>query len=322
MNAVLLPRLDAAIPRALKPVCVVQREAALVEYLGAAGLLSGLDLPPQWSNPVQAVEGALTRWINGATGPLQLIQPGFALEVDSTNQQVLATCYVGDCPVFEIGAALLELEQASPGVGAAALAALTNQFCYPLYGPPDALHSARIWCWQGEDDEQCVLQQASNAQERTDLLADMVRRADFARRYPAWAAELPVTSLGAAQWRALQRMDGRTGRCAALVPQVLALTRQLARWDGAHPQWRDNLVEEDGMFFGYGGLLLWPEDDVTVRLYDMEQHYAMEGDCYDWTTRHAFALDQPALLGQWLARLRLQIELLRALDALLVALLE
>ncbi|MQA40568.1 PRTRC system protein F [Rugamonas aquatica] len=330
MNSLSLPRIGADIPPQLVPLHEHRREAELALYFAKSGVLRGKSLPDRWDSPLQAIESTLQRWLGEQLGALQCLAPAFSLELggryDGEGEDLIATCYATSAPVWHIGPGAARLEQLAPGLGATAIALLYGQWTYPLFTPVHAFEEASYLCWQGGDDEQDALKECTNDEQRADLLESIVTRAQFDAAYPAWVSHPDDAQLS---MRALVRLAKEGGPAAPHAAQLrrlksaqLRLTaRQRQAYASAEAPLNDDEDGDYGSFAGYGGKLIWHEDDPTLRLFDMQDHLTLQGDCHDWISRSRCSLDHPAQLGQWYRQLQLHLQVMRQLDALLAGLL-
>jgi len=331
MNALSLPRIGHDIPPQLVPLHEHRRETELALYFAKAGVLRGKSLPEHWESPLQALESTVQRWLGESLGALQCLAPAFCMELDCSGDgdgdDLIATWYATTSPIWHIGPGVERLEKLATGLGATAIALLHQQWTYPLFTPVHAFETASYHYWQGGDDEQDALDECTDEQQRADLLAAIVTRAEFDAAYPEWVRRADEAQLSA---RALARLVKACGPAAPYAAQLRALQcalSQLAQQRHAQTQSGDDAPQDDdedgdyGEFAGYGGKLVWHADDPTLRVFDLQDHYTLQGDCHDWINRSRCSLKNPAQLGRWYRLLQHHLQVMRQLDALLAGLL-
>ena len=94
---------------------------------------------------------------------------------------------------------------------------------------------------------------------------------------------------------------------------VAALLTKLARLkikDDCRP-------EIDGEFIGFGAVLSWRADDLTVRVYDDLINNAHQGEFCDVMGDVFFDLNEPRAFAAWQRKMRSRFEAIRLIDALI-----
>lgn len=331
-----LPRIAADVPARLTPSTSLRANAALAAYLTRAGVLRRTCLPDQWDDALRVCAMALENWVRRSLGPLHHLHPSFGIELmpwgGNGEQCPVLTWWQNGTDTLQVGPALERLERSAPGLGATALDALVRQNTYPMFTPVDALEEAEHLFWQGEADESWVLANCCDSdEERAEMAAGMIKRADFDKDFPAWVLDRNATRLNRA---ALERLHAAGGACSAVAGQLLRIERLAPRLSAgrtsvfsapADPRPADGNADDEywddpGVFFGYAARLEWRNDDLTARVFDEVDHYAMQGDAHDWMGRVRFALEQPCQLRGWMRAMQPHLAMIGLLDGLLTML--
>lgn len=333
-----LPRIAADVPARLIPSTNRRANAQLAIFLYRAGVLRHASLPERWDDPLEVCRAALRGWLRRWMGPLHCLRPSFGLELmpwgPDGQSCAVVTWWQDNADVWQVGTALERLERFAPGLGATALDAFVRQCSYPMFTPMDALDEAGHLFWQGEDDERPVLAECcDNDEERNEMAASMVKRADFDEAFSAWVLDAKATRLDLIALERLCAVGGENGAVARQLLRIGRLAREIdagrraiysppgSRSPHCAPDDPYEEYEDDpGMFLGYGARLQWQEDDVTERVYDEVDHFAMQGDAHDWMGRVPFPLDQPCRLRGWMRAMRPHLAMIGLLDGLLALL--
>jgi len=99
----------------------------------------------------------------------------------------------------------------------------------------------------------------------------------------------------------------------AFTRNVAALLTKLARLkmkDDCRP-------EIDGEFIGFGAVLSWRADDLTVRVYDDLINMAHQWEFCDVMGDVFFDLNEPRAFAAWQRKMRSRFEAIRLIDALI-----
>ena len=80
-----LPGLGAEVPLTVASNSQARANAALCRFLIEAGAVREGDLPESESDPLQACERAIDAWVKRQVGPLQCLEPRFAVSVLDDN---------------------------------------------------------------------------------------------------------------------------------------------------------------------------------------------------------------------------------------------
>jgi PRTRC genetic system protein F len=168
-----LPGLGAGVPLTVASNSQARANAALCRFLIEAGAVREGDLPESESDPLKACERAIDAWVKRQVGPLQCLEPRFAVGVldehghrpamRGERQTAYAQLDVYWCEYREaewaVGEGLEALNAAMPHLGATVLQVLRDQsrHVYPLFTPDIACDVASYVYWQGEMDEEAAL---------------------------------------------------------------------------------------------------------------------------------------------------------------------
>ncbi|RZI42156.1 PRTRC system protein F [Herbaspirillum sp. HC18] len=326
-HALSLPRLANAIPLSVVPSQIAAANAAVARFLIQAGAVRGGDIPQTWDDALQVCERALDAWVKRELGPLHCFRPYFSLTaVDDAGGYPSASrkkpvryhkvdiCW-GECreQQWVVGDALEALERQQAGFGATVLNVLRDRsrFVYPLFTPDLACDVASYVYWCGEDNEEVALDMecGDNEDEREAMREEMVTRKKLDEAFPAWAIATPRKRRlpRAALVRLAQ--DASDPLTRDIATDVLALTA-LHIEDEFRP-------DVDGEYIGFGAVLSWREDDLTVRIYDDLLQMAHQSEFCDRIGELEIALDAPQTMRGWRSAMRVRFKTIRLLDHLI-----
>ncbi|MCL1961278.1 MAG: PRTRC system protein F [Desulfovibrionaceae bacterium] len=331
-----LPRLSDAIPRAVRPDGLSAVNARVARFLLDAQVFTEADIPDAWENALKACEQAMAARVQREIGPLRCLKPGFVMHLldehgvalggyrQSQSADEPQTCreieiYWGemDEQQWPIGQGLQRLEAAQPDLGKTILQVLRGQcaWTYPLFTPDVACATASLIHWNGGDDEEAALDdmcREDSEQEREAMRSAMVTRAMLDRAYPQWAQGW----MGQTARKLPERCNLRRAAKTITDPrlrQIVADAQALAR---LQPDERFR-PEIDGEYIGFGAVLSWQEDDVTVRIYDDFIQMVYQSEFSDRIGEVCIALDDPGALGAWFRDMRPHFEAMRLIDRLI-----
>lgn len=325
MNAVLaLPRILPTVPRRVLPLDRRRANAGLARFLVDAGVLSAADVPEAWSDALEVCQRALDAWIKRLIGPLHCLSPLFVLSAEddpvqaSRRRAAVRYAAAGLCWVeanvqqWTVGAGLEALERTQAGLGEAVLDVLQRQHrVYPLFTPEIAGQIVSYLHWWGEADEEAALDaQCVDEEDRADMREQMITRKMLDEAFPAWAQ----------QWRGhaprpgLQRLARHVAdpRQQAIVADALALSRLRIK-DDLRP-------EADGEFVGWGAVLSWREDDLSVRVFDDLLNMAHESEYFEEIGVIGLPLDAPQVMADWRKAMGARCRAIGLIDRLIHAL--
>jgi hypothetical protein len=348
MTSLVLPRINARVPLTLAPAPRIAANAALSAFLIESQAFAAADIPSIWHDSLEACEYALDAWIKRETGPLYCLSPVFDLSVprhDRFTSDTVCDCeavdicwFEGDICQWPVGAGLERLNRLTNGLGVIVLHVLIRQSLpvYPLFTPdvardtasfkgrhekgraaPDvARDTASMMYWNGEDDEEVVLDMAFDEGDtagREAMREEMVTSMLVKSASPAWALDRP-RSLDLPYCARHLRHSLRT-----LIDPV---ARQIAENALALSQLRfehdfSSELDTDGEFIAFGGVLSWEQDDVTVRIYDDLVYMAHQGEFCDHIGEIHLEFSDPAALGKWQRDMRVQFKAIGLIDRLI-----
>ena len=321
-----LPRLDAGVPLELTPRRLASANATVARFLLEAKAVRERDIPPTWNDELLVCQGALDAWVKREIGALHCLAPQFVLRPvlgsardpsGSSMQkieysQIQITWFQQDEEQWAVGRGLERLEQATPTLGATALDLLDAQsrYVYPVFTPRMTQDVASMMYWYGEDDENFALDEAcaDDEQARAAMREEMVTKALLTESFPAWALAGQAETLDAS---ALMRIAEQASD--AYARDVAALLTQLAR---LHIK-DDYRPEIEGEFIGFGAVLSWRKDDLTVRVYDDLVNAAHQSEFCDVMGDVFFDLHDPDAMREWQRRMRRRFEAIRLIDGLI-----
>lgn len=337
-----LPGLGAGVPLTVASNSQARANAALCRFLIEAGAVREGDLPESESDPLKACERAIDAWVKRQVGPLQCLEPRFAVGVldehghrpamRGERQTAYAQLDVYWCEYREaewaVGEGLEALNAAMPHLGATVLQVLRDQsrHVYPLFTPDIACDVASYVYWQGEMDEEAALDmmcEDCDEAERDAMREEMVTRGKLDASYPEWARSwlsLPRKgerrSKGKKAWKPCNlRHAAKTltdPRMRQIAADALALSR-LTITD-------EFLPDMDGEYIGFGAVLSWDEGDVTTRIYDDLLQMAHQAEFCDRMGEAQIPMSDPGALGAWFHRMGQRFEAIGLIDRLIHAL--
>lgn len=321
-----LPRLASAIPLSVVPRQLAAANAAVARFLIQAGAVREGDIPQAWDDAMQVCERALDAWVKRELGGLRCLQPGFSLTaVDgsggyptmrskgpvSYRQVEICWCERRE-QQWAVGAVLEALERQRAGFAAAVLDILRRQsrFVYPLFTPDLACDVASYVYWCGEADEEVALDMECGDDEeaRATMREEMVTRCKLDDAFPAWALGTARKGLSLASFTRMAR-DLSDPVARGIAAAALALAR-LRIEDEFRP-------DVDGEYVGYGAVLSWREDDLTVRIYDDLLQLAHQSEFCDLMGELRIDLDAPQVMRSWQRRMRVRFNAIRLIDTLI-----
>lgn len=337
-----LPGLGAGVPLTVASSSQAQANAALCRFLVDAGAVREDDLPEGESDPLKACQHAIDAWIKRQVGLLHCLEPRFAVSVLDEHgnypamrdgrQTAYAQLDVYWCEYREaewaVGQRLEALNAAMPNLGATVLQVLREQsrYVYPLFTPDTADDVASYVYWQGEMDEEAVLdmmcEDADDA-DREAMRDEMVTRRMLDEAYPEWARRWlsrpgkgERRRKGTPAWkpcnlrqavRALTDLQMRQIAADALALSRLTLT------DDFRP-------DVEGEYIGFGAVLSWDEGDVTTRIYDDLLQLAHQAEFCDRMGEVQIPMNDPGALAAWFVRMGQRFKAIGLIDRLIHAL--
>lgn len=341
-GALALPGLGAGVPLTVASTSQAGANAALCRFLIESGAVREDDLPENEPDPLKACETAIDAWIKRQVGPLQCLEPRFAVSVLDEHghypamrdgrQTSYAQLDVYWCEYREaewaVGARLEALNAAMPNLGATVLQVLREQsrHVYPLFTPDIAHDVASYVYWQGEQDEEAALDmmcEGGDEADREAMREEMVTRRVLDDAYPEWARRWlarPGKGVrrpkGVPAWRpcnlrhAVRTLADPGQR--QIAADALALSR-LTLTDDFRP-------DIEGEYIGFGAVLSWDDGDVTTRIYDDLLQMAHQAEFCDRMGETTIPLDDPGALTAWFHRMGQRFEAIGLIDRLIHAL--
>jgi PRTRC genetic system protein F len=331
-----LPSLGPTVPRCVVSRAATRRQAAIARFLVDAEAFDDEDVPVQWSDALRACEQAVQSRLRRAIGPLQCLRPGFGMDLLDAEGRVVRSVsgacrsdsaqacralqvYWFECGEQEwpVGPGLEALKAACPGLGGAVLQVLRirSHQVYPLFLPITACDVASYVYWCGEEDEEVALDMhcGEDEKERENMRSEMVTKPLLESSYPEWARSWRREPGGHLRKRLGRAMRSLTDPALRLVVRD-ALALDSLRWD------KDFDPEVEGEYIGFGAVLSWREQDVTVRIHDDLLQMAHDGECTDRMGEHRIALDDPGAFGAWLRVMQARFEAISLIDRLIAQL--
>jgi PRTRC genetic system protein F len=325
-----LPRLSPDIPLAVVPRRLAAANAAIARFLIQAGAIREADVPDVWDDALEVCQHALDAWVKRELGTLHCLSPHFCLtalgDADpyaplrtnapataQTRYRCVEICWFESGErQWVIGPRLEALERECPGAGRAALDILQGQasHVYPVFTPDLACHQASFLYWCGEEDEEAVLDMdcGDDAEERNAMRADMVTRQNLNEAFPAWVTSLTSKRSSVVSFRRLaSRLHDPHLRDIAA--DALALAQ--LRFQGNY------LSDVEGEYLGWGAVLSWREDDLTVRIYDDMVNMAHQGEFCDRIGELIVGLDEPQTMQSWRKAMHIRFKAMRLIDRLI-----
>lgn len=320
-----LPRLAGVIPLAVVPRRLAAANATIARFLIQAGAIREGDIPQAWDDAMQVCQGALDAWVKRALGPLHCLEPAFTLTASDGSDgysmpRMEPVCYrtVEVCwfesneQQWVVGAGLEALERKRPGLGQAVLDILRRQsrFVYPVFTPNLACDVASYVYWCGEENEEVALDMECGEDEeaRAAMRDEMVTRQKLDEAFPVWANSYPHKRLPVTAFERLaDGLHDLTMRDIAA--DTLALARLRIK-DEFRP-------DVDGEYLGWGAVLSWREDDLTVRIYDDLMQLAHQGEFCDRMGELEIDLDAPQVMRAWQSAMHVRFKAIRLIDRLI-----
>ena len=327
-----LPQLTASIPSSLLPASGQRQAARLARCLLDAGVIHGAVPARKAREPLMACQSFLEAWVRNQLAGLKCLALDFRLLLGSEdvdrNERPSGSPLHGEpgratiiwfteCTQFAVGAALERLEEIRPALGATVLSVIDrfSMKLIPAFTPWDALSIAREHYWYGEDDESTALNEYCDDDpgERAAMQQEMVTRAKIDAAFPAWA-----TTWAGERQRVTRRELRHIATFArgAWVQKVAQAALALNRLDLDDSY----LPDADGAFLGYGPVLAWKPDDITVRVFDDYANDAAQGEFCDWIGEFSFDVNDahdPQALPYWMAAMKVRLDGVRLLDTLI-----
>ncbi|MCL2591251.1 MAG: PRTRC system protein F [Betaproteobacteria bacterium] len=325
MTAFTLPRIDARIPQAILPALMIQSRSALPQYLMEAEALSEADIPLSWECSFDACQDAMKSWIQREIGELHCLEPSFHLGLSHAEENV-PFC---DGSVFvewrddgkyqwAVGEKLEALNTLLPGLGAIVLHVLCRQSApaYPLFVPDVALDTASFLYWYGYEDEELVIDDVcgDDEEERENMRESMVTLADFKAVVPVWALNWPRGLTLEYCSRYLRRSLRKLTDPAARQIAADALSLSLLQFETSYAE------DFEGNYVGFGAVLSWAENDVTVRVYDDLCELAGQSEYCELIGEVELSPTEPKQFSEWQQDMRPRFEAIRLIDRLIHAL--
>ena len=321
-----LPRIAGSVPREIFPRRLASANAGIARFLIDAKAIREADIPAQWRDELEVCRKALDAWLKRELGALHCIVPRFILRpvvpvVSGCSRQSSSATAYNQVKVawfqqreeqWPIGGGVERLEAAVPRLGATALDVLDRQsgFVYPIFVPRTARDVASMLYWYGEEDETLAVEECcgDDPAAQAEMRADMVTKSGITESYPAWALSWKPPTLGTAELKKVAD-DGTDAYAREVASLVWALARMRIQ-DRFRP-------EIEGEFIGFGAVLSWREDDLTVRIYDDLINMAHEGEFCDMIGEVCFDLSDPETMQAWQRRMRQQFKAMRLIDRLI-----
>ncbi|MCU6435236.1 PRTRC system protein F [Undibacterium sp. Jales W-56] len=331
--ALALPRLAGAVPLTVVPPRLATANASIARFLIQAGAIREGDVPEKWDDAIEVCQGALDAWLKRELGPLHCLEPVFTLTASSGSDgssmprkgacdpasirysSVELVWYENNLQQWPVGAALEALERAFPGLGQAALDILRRQsrFVYPLFTPDLACDVASYVYWCGEDDEEAALdmEAGDDVEAREAMRDEMVTRRKLDEAFPAWSTAIPTKQSKSLPLAAIERLSGNLHDSVMrdIAANALGLARMRIK-DAFSPA-------VEGEFLGWGAVLSWREDDLTVRVYDDLVQLAYQSEFCDRIGEIDMALDAPQAMCSWQRAMRQRFKAIRLIDRLI-----
>ncbi|WP_420475197.1 PRTRC system protein F [Noviherbaspirillum sp. ST9] len=326
-HALQLPRLEKTIPLSVVPSRLAAANAAVARFLIQAGAVREGDIPQAWDDALQVCERALDAWVKRELGALHCFRPYFSLAaVDEAGGYPSASCKEpvryhkvdicwGECreQQWAVGDALEALERQQAGCGAAVLDVLRekSRFVYPLFTPDLACDVVSYVYWCGEENEEVALDMecGDNEDEREAMREEMVTRKKLDESFPAWVIATPRKRRLSRRALARLAQDASDPLARDIAADVLALAT-LRIEDEFRP-------DVDGEYIGFGAVLSWREDDLTVRIYDDLLQMAHQSEFCDRMGELEIAIDAPQAMRGWQSAMRVRFKTIRLLDRLI-----
>jgi PRTRC genetic system protein F len=140
------------------------------------------------------------------------------------------------------------------------------------------------------------------------MYEDMVTKSDIDAAYPDWALSWNPSVLKKAElMQVTQHCEDR------YVVEVASLILELSRMR-INESFQPDI---DGEYIGFGAVLSWREDDLTVRIYDDLLNSAHEGEFCDLIGQISFDLHDPQAMHKWQHTMHHRFKAMRLIDRLI-----
>jgi PRTRC genetic system protein F len=146
---------------------------------------------------------------------------------------------------------------------------------------------------------------------RTAMRDEMVTRAKLDAAFPSWATAMPSKRPKPLPLAVIERLTCCLEDIAmrAIAADALKLARLRIK-DAFSPT-------VDGEYLGWGAVLSWREDDLTVRVYDDLVQLAYQSEFCDRIGELAMSLDAPQAMRSWQRSMRQRFKAIRLIDRLI-----
>lgn len=238
------------------------------------------------------------------------------LKLDTGRDHLVFSMVAGQVTqTYTLERRITQLERVAPGLGAAVLDWIgrAGWRTIPVLSPEFVLQMVAIEQWMGAADESDVIKMWRSEGMREDEIqqAELIRRADLDAQFPAYALCPPAKF----SRRVLKQLTTHTqpwiGEVARTLLQIIDL---VARKDA-------RLLKEDGIDLDriyVGAVLRWNDRDMAVDVYDNFVNYYMQGDGYTELQSVEAVPTDPIAIREFFKRLDDGLQLLAALDRLIV----
>jgi len=323
----MLPRIGGDVPQAITPHKLARANASIARFLVDAKAIRQADIPAQWRDAIEVCHSALNAWLQRELGTLYCIAPQFILRPTMSFQAGYSPTFkaapAGDQQIdvvwfqqherqWVIGNGVERLEQLAPRLGATVLDMLERQsrLVYPVFVPRIAQELASMLYWYGEEDESMAVEECCGGDQeaQAEMRNEMVTKSDIDAAYPDWALSWKPQTLKKAEL--MQVIHDCKDNYAA---EVAALALQLSRM-----RIKDTFRPDiEGEYIGFGAVLSWREDDLTVRIYDDLLNTAHESEFCDLIGEVSFDLSNPHAMQTWQRTMRQHFKAMRLIDRLI-----
>jgi PRTRC genetic system protein F len=323
----MLPRIGDDIPHAIMPRELAHANAGIARFLLEAKSIRQADVPAQWRDVIEVCATALNAWLQRELGALHCIAPQFVMRplisshasrsppshaAPSEYEQIDLVWFQQHEQQWVIGNGVERLEQQVPRLGATVLDILDRQsrFAYPVFVPRIAQEMASMMYWYGEADETMAVEECcgDDRAAQQEMLQGMVTKSDIDAAYPDWALSWKPPTLNKTElMQVIQHCNDRYA--AEVASQALQLSRMRIK-DTFRP-------DIEGEFIGFGAVLSWREDDVTIRIYDDLLNMAHESEFCDLIGEVSFELHDPQAMQRWQRSMRQRFKAMRLIDRLI-----
>lgn len=277
------------------------------------GMVSETDLVEPWRSESEVLRRAFNRFIEQEGSGLTLFSPRVVIadsldgyEAPEPGEDILFCFYSTSMESLFIGNRTARIEKACPGLGETLLFQIEKALCATFYcvTPERCLDLARYIYWQGEDDEQQVVEEMLSEGENPDTM-EIYRRSDYLAHLPGWAAEsrekLPPDRL---------REIARTGKGLVKEAAETALELAAEHIEDYRPPRFDEFIGDN---IDPALYVRWMEEDDVGRVFDDFYQYAIQSESTDM---HGYISSKPDKkgVGKALEDIRQFFRLLRALE--------